>query len=276
MPRQFKHQNKISFIFCSVFFIFCSCNKAVIKNASVEVAKPPSIYGNATMLKPGVNHGISLEYSMGNNDAIIPLPGQVKVNGETQTEEKSNISYHLIDRIFGLQYFSVIKHPLLSTNNFYGGGGLGIQTFPYAFINFGVNKEHFEIGTAFLLGFPVQLINYDGYEVDEKGIQQGDIEDSIDNCSTHTGAYIYTSVYFQHFALNYAASISKSVDNEVKDCGSFGGPLFYFIFPSLLMQDIGVVYTNNHIRYRIGLNQITGFSFPKKYYRATIQAAWLF
>jgi hypothetical protein len=276
MPKQFKHQNKISLILCLVFFISCSYNKAVIENASVDVAKPPGIYGNATMLKPGINHSILLEYSAGNNNAFIPLSGQVKVNGEIQTEE-TNISYRLIDKILGLQYFFTSKADE-SLSNFYGRGGLGFQKFPYIFVSFGTNREHFEIGTAFLLGFSTQFINYDGYYVNEDGVWQEDINDRIRHCSTHMGTYLYASVYFQRFALNYVTSISNSVNNEVyENCDSFlSRPLFYFDFPSLLMQDFGIAYTNNHIMYRIGLNQITGIHFPGQYYRTTFQVAWLF
>jgi hypothetical protein len=47
-----------------------------------------------------------------------------------------------------------------------------------------------------------------------------------------------------------------------------------FWFPVLLMQDIGVSYTPYKIKYRLGVNQITGVKFPGQYWGLSIQMAY--
>jgi hypothetical protein len=184
-----------------------------------------------------------------------------------------------LDNSFGLQYFSNIK----TDSDFYFGGGFGYQKFPYAFGTIGINQEHFEIGAALLLGYSSEKISYDGYSVDEDGrkLKDGNFSEERYRCSSYSSAYLYTSFYLKHFALNYAASVASPIADEIyndNSClgGLFRDKIFSFDFPVLLMQDIGVAYTNNHIRYRVGLNQITGVKFPGQYYRGTAHTAWLF
>jgi hypothetical protein len=248
----------------------------VVKNATADVAKPPNIYGNASLLNKRENRSISMEYSAGKSDAIIPLQGDVKVNQKIQTED-ANINYRLLDNSFGLQFFSNTK----TESDFYFGGGFGHQRFPYAFGTIGINKEYFEIGVALLLGYSSEKISYDGYFVNDDMKRGSDISEERYQCSLYSSAYLYTSFYLKHFALNYAASIANPIDSDIysnNSCigGLFEDKIFSFDFPVLLMQDIGVAYTNNRIRYRVGLNQITGIKFPGQYYRGTAHAAWLF
>jgi hypothetical protein len=47
-----------------------------------------------------------------------------------------------------------------------------------------------------------------------------------------------------------------------------------FFFPVLLMQDIGISYTPYKIKYRLGVNQITGVKFPGQYWGLSVQMAY--
>jgi hypothetical protein len=40
------------------------------------------------------------------------------------------------------------------------------------------------------------------------------------------------------------------------------------------MQDIGISYTPNKIKYRLGVNQITGVKFPGQYWGLSVQMAY--
>jgi hypothetical protein len=249
-----------------------------LENVTVDVAKPPNIYGIAKFLDKTDNRSLSMEYSAGKSNAIIPLSGNIRVGEAIQVEE-ANVNYRLLDNSFGLQYFSNVK----SESDLYAGWGVGFQKFPYVFGTIGVNKEYFEIGVAILLGYSSsEKISYDGYSVDEEGKMLEDpyFSEEKYRCSLYSGAYLYTSFYFKRFALNYAASASYPTDNYIyRENGCFNAfpeEIFFFDFPALLMQDIGIAYTNNHIRYRVGLNQITGVKFPGQYYRGTVHTAWLF
>ena len=261
--------------FCAVFFIFfifiCSCNKTVLTYALFDVTKPPNIYGNNAEMEAGSHRNVSVEYNAGSNDVIIPLSGHVIIDNAVQ-EEYAEINYNLINDVFGLQYSFAKKYD----NDFYLGNGLGFQGFPYAFLSAGINKKSAEFGTAVLLGYASQKIDYSGYYKDDEGNKTSNFYETMYNGDIYKGAYFYTSFYFKRFALNYVASISNPMGDEIEEegCSFICRTILSFDFPALLMQDIGIVYNNNRIKYRVGLNQITSFKFPGRYYSASFQVAW--
>jgi len=241
----------------------------MIKNVLVEIDKPPNITGNSKELKSGKNLTLSFEKVIGNKDAIIPLEGEIKVDGQVQLEE-SSASYRLVNDVWNLQFYRIEKNE----SGFYNAGGGGFQGFPYVFLGAGVNKAFFDLGGAALFGFAIQAMENNGLYETNDGKMWG--YSSISNkLSYYAGAYIHANFYISRFALNYIASITSPTSNNVCGFGDECEKSFTFDFPYLLMQDIGIAYTNNKIKYRIGINQITGAEFAGQYWGTSFQAAWL-
>jgi len=259
-----------AFIIVSVFV--CSCNKAVLKNASVDVTKPPVIYGNNRALEAGTHNSISAEFTTSSNDITTPIHGYVK---SEEGHPEFLADYRLMDKTWGLQFNVVNK----KENGLYTGVGIGAQSFPYVFLNIGLNKKHFEFGSAVLLGYPSLIMDYEGDYENENGEKTGSFNRTESFGSIN--AYLYASVYyFERFALNYVISYTPQSNNySLGDQCLFGGcdivAKIYLNTPDLFIQDIGIVYINNHIKYRIGLSQIRSYELPKHYWGTSFQVAWL-
>jgi len=257
------------FIFVVISVFAYSCNKAVLRTATVDVTKPPTIYGNNRALEAGDHNSISLEYTKSNNNITAPIYGYIQTEGE----QGFSADYHLIEDTWGLQFNVVNK----GKNDLYAGAGIGAQGFPYAFLNAGLNKKSFELGSAILFGFRSSKIYYEGDYEDEDGKIIGSF--CRKKYLWSAGAYLYTSIYFERFALNYVASYTmqdKTFSHYYDGSGFLGSSVdVYLKTPNLYIQDIGVVYVNNHIKYRIGLSQTGSYDFPRRYYGTSFQAAWL-
>ena len=254
-------------IFAIISAFTYSCNKAVLKNASVEATRPPVIYGNNRALEAGDHHSISAEFAKNNYDITTPLQGYSKL----EEDPEFSANYRLIGDTWGLQ-FNVVN---MKESGFYSGGGIGAQGFPYVYLNIGLNKEYFELGSAALLGYPSLKIDYDGYYEDDDGEISGGFSRSESFGSI--SAYLYTSIYFNRFALNYVVSYTTQSRNfTFSEGGCTGCEISVFLkTPDLYIHDIGIVYTNSQTKYRIGLNQIRSYELPMHYWGTSFQIAWL-
>jgi hypothetical protein len=260
------------FVFFIISVFACSCNKAVLKNATLEARRPPNIYGNNKTLEAGNHISVSAEFTASDNNINMPVYGYAKL-GDRQ---EISADYSLIDDSWGLQSYFINKRK----NDFYFGGGVGFQGFPYAFLNIGLNKKDFEVGHAILLGVGSLKLDYEGYYENEDGENAGDFSNT--EYSGNMSAYLYTSVYFfERFALNYVLSYTIHPSNfshnyEDNSCVFECKVDINFNTPDLYIQDIGIVYAGNHIRYRIGLNQIRSYKLPKRYWGTSFNVAWLY
>ena len=244
-----------------------SCNKAVLKNASVEATRPPIIYGNNRALKAGDHQSVSVEFTRNNYDINTSLQGHSKL----EDDPEFSADYRLRGNTWGLQ-FNIVT---VRESGFHSGAGIGAQGFPYVFLSMGLNKEYFELGSAALLGFPSLKIDYEGYYENDDGEISGGFSGSESFGSI--SAYLYTSIYFNRFALNYVVSYTTQSRNFTFSEGDCTGcEISVFLkTPDLYIHDIGIVYVNNHIKYRIGLNQIRSYELPRNYWGTSFQAAWL-
>jgi hypothetical protein len=270
-----------------------------VEKGTFQAIKPPNIYGNGHYLTDETNYiisgNINGDINIGKNKTI-PLPGITNeytscINGECLQKTSANINYRLIENTLGFQYYKATKNEYN-----YTGLGIGIQNFPYVFFTFGYNKKSFEIGGAVFWGLAIDRASYEGwwYYFEPDAFSWGSDMEVFEyikfknNAILHSygGLVAYTSFYWEKFALNYAASISnpwlvyelpadfilykRGAEEDLKYAN------ISFWFPALLMQDIGISYTPNRIKYRLGVNQITGVKFPGQYWGISGQMAYLF
>jgi hypothetical protein len=270
-----------------------------VEKGIFQAIKPPNIYGNGRYLTKDTNYIISYDASIGDNKTI-PLPGimnkRMQVGDYDIPEMPANINYRLIENTLGIQFYKIAK----DYNDYYLGWGIGMQNQPYGFVMLGRNGKFFEIGGAALGGLTLNEASYEGgwyYHVSyfrshnamfAKTLAEQGISDDYDKLEyvklkdvkilhLYGGITTYASLYLEKFALNYAASVTNPwIVNELlasKGDGSHGADISFF-FPVLLMQDIGISYMPHKIKYRFGINQITGVKFPGQYWGLSVQMAY--
>jgi hypothetical protein len=151
----------------------------------------------------------------------------------------------------------------------------------------GINEKIIEIGGAAFLGFTINKASYegewdialnnipneeewDGSPLSDKYIKLKDIYIP----HSYVGAIGHVSFFWEKFGLNYGVStslpwaidklpISKDEEADVAFDNTY-----------LLMQDIGISYTPYNIKYRLGVNQITGEKFHGRYWGLSAQMAY--
>jgi hypothetical protein len=271
---------RLLYITLSILLISCYPSKINVEKGTFQTMKPPNIYGNEHYLEEGEHNVISFNANIGKNKTI-PLPGIMNSYYHdieiTMPETPANINYRLIENTLGFQFYRMTKEysPL------YTGFGGGIQNFPYGFLMLGYNGKSIEFGGTAFWGLVINKASYEGkwsyvvggidgsYGVDK----YANLKD-ISILHSYGGLAANASFYWEKFALSYAASVSNPwlVDelpvSESKDAD------ISFFFPVLLMQDIGISYIPNNIKYRLGVNQITGVKFPGQYWGLSVQVAY--
>ena len=262
-----------------ILIVSCGYSKMNVENGSFRAIKPPNIYGNNRYLTKDVNNIISYDANMGKNKTIH-LPEVMNLhNSKALPDTSANIHYRLIENTLGFQYYKVIK----DTDDLYFGFGGGVQNFPYGSLTFGYNGELIEVGGAAYWGLTIGKASYEGiWDWEKAGFFQTSNTEYIrlENAyilHSYAGLTAYASLYLKKFALNYAASIANPwfvnelpapIDKSSSD------PDISFWFPVLLMQDVGISYTHHKIKYRLGVNQITGIKFPGQYWGLSVQMAY--
>jgi len=240
------------------------------------------------------NEIIFYDANIGKNKTIF-LPGVINEHAFTgesyMPETPANIYYRLIENTRGFQYSRVHK----IAHDFYMGFDLGMQNFPYSSFILGYNGKTVEVGGAMFWGLTIDRASYEGmwffrdypilgseddttahYEI----LQDSELEyvklKKAKIFHPYGGIVFYASSYMEKFALNYAASISSPwlLIRELPASKSYDADIS-FQFPILLMQDIGISYTPHRIKYRLGVNQITGVKFHGQYWGFNIQMAYL-
>jgi hypothetical protein len=225
-----------------------------LKRGTFQTVKPPNIYGNSRHLTKDTSYTISYDANIGKNKTI-PLP-----------EMPADINYRLIENTLGFQFYNTIKED----SSFYSGFGFGMQNFPYGIATLGFNWKFAEIGSAAFFGLAVDKASYEGEWIEHEYLKLKDIY----FLHTYSGAVAYASVYFKKIALSYAASIS--IPWTMNELPVSNGEYASISFESqaLLMQDIGISYMPYKIKYRLGVNQITGVKFPGQYWGLSVQMAY--
>ena len=249
-----------------------------VEKGTFRAIKPPNIYGNNRYLTKDTNRVISYDANIGKNKTI-PLPGIMnlyqEIEGEELPETPANINYRLIEKTLGFQYYQVIK----DNNNCYFGGGLGVQNFPYGFFIFGYNRNFVEVGGAMYWGLTIDKASYEGLWLYETGGFISFLDTQyirLENAyilHSYAGLTMYASLHLKKFALNYAASIANPWLVDELPAHHRDADISFW-FPVLLMQDIGISYTHHKIKYRLGINQITGVEFPGQYWGLSVQMAY--
>jgi hypothetical protein len=259
-----------------------------VERGTFQTIKPPNIYGNSRYLTKDTNYIISFDANIGKNKTI-PLPGLINDsyynNSGEMPETPADINYRLIETTLGFQFYRVIKDPY-----HYTGLGGGVQNFPYGFVMLGYNGKFIEVGGVAFGGFALNEASYGGMGKPSCGRPPGGFR-VLAKCSyeyfqvknmnvlhTYAGIVAHASFHWNKFALNYASSVSNpwfvgtlpAVENE----NDFSNGDITFSFPVLLMQDIGISYAPNSIKYRLGVNQITGVKFPGQYWGLSVQVAY--
>jgi len=248
-----------------------------VEKGTFQAIKPPNIYGNNRYLAKDTNYIISYDANIGKNKTI-PLPEvtnlRKKFVGGELPEVPADINYRLIENTLGLQFYKLTKE---SNDSYFGFGG-GVQNFPYGFLTFGHNGKFVEVGGAAYWGLTIDNASYEGeytHFVSHKSSSESEYIKlkNADILHSYGGFTAYTSLFWEKFALNYAASIANPwlvvnlpVSQEDKAEVSFW-------FPVLLMQDIGISYAPGKMKYRLGVNQITGVKFPGQYWGLSAQIA---
>ncbi|MDR2583049.1 MAG: hypothetical protein LBC75_06165 [Fibromonadaceae bacterium] len=92
---------------------------------------------------------------------------------------------------------------------------------------------------------------------------------------SYAGFVAHASFYWEKFALSYAASMTNPWLVDELPVSEAHDADISFWFPVLLMQDIGISYTPNKIKYRLGINQITGIKSPGQYWGFSVQMAYM-
>jgi hypothetical protein len=262
-----------------------------VEKGTFQAMKPPNIYGNERYLEEGKHRVISFDVNIGKNKTI-PLPEltnkYVCVNSSVCLQETpADINYRLIETALGFQFYKTTK----DDDDIYMGIGGGVQNFPYGFLMLGYNREFMEIGGVAFWGLVVNKASYEGmwgyyndftlgFGPDTEYYEYIKIKD-IKILHSYGGIVAHASFYWKEFALSYAASISNPwlLTNELVVYDTYDEPKSYdadisFFFPVLLMQDIGISYAPNNIKYRLGVNQITGVKFPGQYWGLSVQMAY--
>jgi hypothetical protein len=282
---------RLIYIALSAFLASCAPSKINVEKGTFQAIKPPNIYGNNRYLAEDINYIISFDANIGKNKTI-PLPGimneYVCVHTSTYypiclSETPANIHYRLIENTLGFQFYRATKNDY----DFYFGLGGGIQNFPYGFLIFGYNGKSIEFGGAAYWGLMIDKASYEGmwgyYNDFTLGINP-DTEileyikyKDMKILHSYGGLTAYTSFYWEKFAINYSASIANPwLTDELPilyDKDKYYADLSFW-FPFLLMQDIGISYTHGKIKYRLGVNQITGVKFPGQYWGLSVQVAY--
>jgi hypothetical protein len=282
----------------SILTASCSTtvSKMNVEKGTFQVIKPPNIHGSERYFDE-IYFPISYDANIGKNKTI-PLPGltnkYVCVTDDICLQETpANINYRLVGNTLGIQYHIARKH-LLTYGDYYIGGGLGFQNFPYLTLMYGYNGEFTEVGTIAFFGPSIGKMNYEGmagYYNEDKGIKYHEyIEQNRSDLGVngpHAGLVAHASFYWEKFALNYTASVSNPMfvnslyidySNYKSDFKIDEDPIsgdISFSFPLLLMQDIGISYTPNKIKYRLGVNQITGVKFSGQYWGISVQMTYV-
>jgi hypothetical protein len=255
-----------------------------MEKGTFQATKPPNIYGNNRHLTKDTNYTISYDANIGKNKTMH-LPGVMNSYkdrfNETILETPTDISYRLIENTLGLQFYRAKKY-----ESGYLGYGYGVQNFPYVLLMAGINEEIIEIGGTAFWGFTVNKASYegewdialdnipnedewDGSPLSDKYIKIKDLY--IPN--SYVGAVGHVSFFWEKFALNYAISVSMPWSINKIPVSKDEEADLAISFPYLLMQDIGISYTPNKIKYRLGVNQITG-DFPGHYRGLSVQVAY--
>ena len=265
MPKRLT-MRLICIAYCALL-VSCAADKMNVERGTFQAIKPPNIYGNNRYLAKDTNYTISYDANIGKTKTIA-LPGIMNEhNTEDLPNTPANINYRLIENTLGLQFYRAIKNDY----SFYFGLGGGIQNFPYGFLIFGHNRKFFEIGGSAYWGLTIDRASYEGrwdYEVRLKDLKV---------LHSYGGLTGYTSFYWEKFAINYSASIANpwlTDELPVLHGNSNHNTDISFWFPFLLMQDIGISYTPSKIKYRLGVNQITGIEFPGQYWGVSVQMAY--
>jgi len=288
-----------------IVFLFLIASCATISEMNVEkgtfqTIKPPNIYGNDRYLTNETNSIISYDANIGKNKTI-PLPGIT--NERTSCDEHdllylelynefcvqkipANINYRLIENTLGIQFHKATKY----YGDHYFGWGVGVQNQPYGFLMLGYNGKFFEVGGTGFWGLTINKASYEGmwYFYHGGTFAESEVENleyikfkDVTIFHSYVGAVAHASFYWKKFALSYAASITNPwLVNELPAGFPFRDDLkdafISFWFPALLMQDIGISYTPHKIKYRLGINQITGVKFPGQSWGLSVQMAYLF
>lgn len=264
-----------------------------VEKGTFQAIKPPNIYGNSRYLTNETNYIISGDVNIGKNKTI-PLPGIT--NEYTSCIDRNsclqitpaNINYRLIENTFGIQFHKTTKN-----SNYYFGWGVGVQNQPYGFVMLGYNGKIFEIGGATFWGLTVNKASYEGWWYFLDDFTMGITSDTeifehikfknVAILHSYGGLVAHASFYWEKFALSYAASFTYPWLVDELPAGfpyNSKEKLHYadisFWFPALLMQDIGISYTPHKIKYRLGVNQITGVKLPGQYWGFSVQMAYLF
>jgi hypothetical protein len=270
---------RLVYIVISALLVSCATSKMNVEKGTFQTIKPPNIYGNNRYLTKDINYTISYDANIGKNKTI-PLPGIFNEHNDLPYSS-ANIHYRLIENSLGFQFSRAMKNDY----DFYIGFGSGIQNFPYGFLMFGFNGKSIEVGGAAYWGLMIDKASYEGtwfYENEGFGFGWASHDEYIklkDMKILHSygGLTAYTSFYWEKFALNYSASIANpwlvTKLPVLYDKDSYDANIS-FLFPFLLMQDVGISYTPNKIKYRLGVNQITGIEFPGQYWGVSVQVAY--
>jgi hypothetical protein len=256
-------------------FLIASCvtNQLDVEKGTFQTIKPPNIYGNGRYLaNDTTNYIISYDANIGKN-RTIPLHGVMNLHrdccGEVLSEMPANIYYRLIENTLGFQFYRTIKYDYP-----YIGFGGGLQNFPYGFFMLGCNGKSIEIGGVAFWGLAINKASYEGSCLYCQEVEYVKFKD-VTIFHSYFGLVAHASFYWEKFALGYAASITNPwlVDELPVSASDYADISFWF--PALLMQDIGISYTPNKIKYRLGINQITGVEFPGQYWGLSLQMAYL-
>ena len=264
-----------------------------VEKGTFQTIKPPNIYGNERYLTNESNSIISYNANIGKNKTI-PLPGITNertscdkydlLNNEYKEfcvqKTPANINYRLIENTLGIQFNKTIKNYY----DIYFGWGVGVQNQPYGFLMLGYNGKLFEVGGAGFWGLTINKASYEGMwyfyhggtfaESEVKNLEYAKFKD-VTIFHSYGGAVAHASFFWEKFALNYAVSITNPwLVNELPASASDDAYISFW-FPALLMQDIGISYTPNKIKYRLGINQITGVKFPEQYFGISLQMAYM-
>jgi len=262
---------RLLYIVLSALLASCVTSKLNVEKGTFQTIKPPNIYGNNRYLTNNFNYIISYDANIGKNKTMS-LPEIINEHNDFP-HTSANIHYRLIENTLGFQFYCAMKNKY----DMYLGFGSGIQNFPYSLLIFGYNGKSIEIGGAAYWGLTIDKASYEGmwfYESFWTASDWASHDEYIklkDMRILHSygGLTVYTSFYWEKFALNYSASISNPWlikklpvlhDENIYDAD------ISFEFPFLLMQDIGISYTPNKIKYRLGVNQITSIKFPEQYW----------
>jgi len=285
---------KLLYIVFFFLIVSCATSQMNVERGTFQTVKPPNIYGNGRYLEDwsqvqeGKNYIISFDANIGKNKTI-PLPGITnEYTSCTNTnygyrclqKTPANINYRLIENTLGFQFYRVVKED----SPIYTGLGGGLQNFPYGFIMLGYNGKSIEIGGVAFWGLAINKTSYEGWWLYNFDFTMGinpptEIFEyvkfkDITILHSYGGAVAHASFYWEKFALNYAVSISNPWFVDELPTSVLEDADISFWFPTLLMQDIGISYTPNKIKYRLGVNQITGVKFPGQYWGLSVQIAY--